>query len=304
LVEKEELAAARRDEDPDEWRVKMRKRKRQNPGQEPIERALKLMRTTVELAPKGMKRSLDNGTTWAKRHKSVHWQVEWIREGNAGRSLSKTMGDKPIGEAYAEVLEAEKKSLMTEEEKILEKKQAQKQKERQKAETRKRLAREAKADEGFGMVTASTLQDPQTGAWGSVSAQIATLELTESSPAQSKPSTPGYHLYLHRPKTPSSFPKVIIPLNPTKPLEKLLRRRLVLEFPTIYVFKAEPDNLPDDFMLERDFLSATKQPAWQDSETEMRDPDEESSEEDRNVSETSSSGSDSDEDMEEGEVAD
>ena len=70
------------------------------------------------------------------------------------------------------------------------------------------------------------------------------------------------------------------------------------------MLEAEPDNLPDDFMLERDFLSATKQPAWQDSDTEMRDPDEEGSEKDTNVSETSSSGPDSDEDMEEGEVAD
>jgi len=138
LVGKEELAAARRDEDPGEWRVKMRKRKRQNPGQEPIERALKAMRTTVELAPKGMKRSLDNGTTWARNKKCINWQVEWVREGNAGRSLSKVMGNKPIGEAYSEFLEEERKNSLTDEEKRLERKQ----RERQAKEERARLAKQ------------------------------------------------------------------------------------------------------------------------------------------------------------------
>ena len=133
LVERGELAAARRDQNPDEWRVKMQKRKRNNPGQEPIERSLKMMRTTVELAPKGMKRSGENATTWSKARRTIYWQVEWVREGNAGRSLSKVMGNRPIGEAYAELLEEERKNLLTDEEKRVEKKT--------KAKERERLAR-------------------------------------------------------------------------------------------------------------------------------------------------------------------
>lgn len=300
-MEKEELAAARRDEDPDEWRVKMRKRKRQNPGQEPIERTLKSMRTTVELAPKGMQRSLDNGTSWARNKKTINWQVEWVREGNAGRSLSKVMGNKPIGDAYADFLEEERKNSLTDEEKRLERKQ----RERLAKEERARHTREEKGgEEGFS--TLPILQDPQTGAWGSVSTSSMGMKETGSTSTESKISLPSYHLYLHRPKTPSSFPKVLIPLNPAKSLGRLLRRRLVLEFPTIYVLKAEPDDLSEDeFILERDFLSATKQPPWQDSDTEMQDASEESrsSKEDTEPSETSSSGSDSDEDMEDGEIA-
>jgi hypothetical protein len=296
LVERGELAAARRDQNPDEWRVKMQKRKRHNPGQEPIERSLKMMRTTVELAPKGMKRSGENATTWSKARRTIYWQVEWVRESNAGRSLSKVMGNRPIGEAYAELLEEERKNLLTEEEKRVEKKK--------KAKERDRLARPStKSDGAFDLSALSILQDSQTAAWGFASAQTAPLVAVGNAPSQSNLSIPAEdHLFLHRPKTPSSFPKVLIPLNLAKPLEKLLRRRLVLEFPTIYVLKFAPEDLPDSFMLERDYLYATRQPPWQDSDTEMHDGSESSSEEDTE-SETSSSGSDTDGNMEEGEIS-
>ena len=295
---KEELAAARRDEHPDAWHVKMRKRKRQNPGQEPIEQCLKMMRTTVELAPKGMKRSVENDTSWSRARKCIYWQVEWIRESNAGRSLSKVMGNKPIGEVYTEFLVAERRSRLTDEEKRLEKKLL--------AKEREKLAREARPDGSFGLSQLSVLQDSETGAWGCPSAQSVSLLASGSSAPNIKSSTLGYHFYLHRPKTPSSFPKVLAPLNPNKSLERLLRQRLVLEFPTIYVLKAKPDALPEDeFMLEKDFLSATGQPPWQDSDTEMLSGSDQngSSEEETSESETSSSGSDSDEIMEDGEVA-
>lgn len=298
LVDKGELAAARRDENPADWRAKMRKRKRQNPGQEPIERTLKSMRTTVELAPKGMKRSAENHTTWAKNQKCINWQVEWIREGDAGRSLSRALGNRPIGDVYAEFLEEERKGRLTDEEKRLEKKQ--------KAMEKERLAREAKNDESFVLSASSILQDSHTGAWVSASPQTSALAASGSMSNASKHPNPGSHFYLHLPKTPASFPKVLIPLNPDKSLDKLLRRRMLLEFPTIYVLKAGPHDLPEqDFMLEKDYLSATKQLPWQDSDTEMQDVNESSSEEDTPESETSSSGSDSnsDEDMEDGEIA-
>lgn len=296
-MDRGELAAARRDENPEDWSTKMRKRKRQNPGQESIERSLKSMRTTVELAPKGMKRSVENETRWGKNQRCINWQVEWIREGNARRSLSKAMGNKPIGEVYAELLEEERKNRLTDEERRLEKKQ--------KAMERERLAREgAKSDRAFDLLALSILQDSETGAWGPASAQSAKLGVSRSTPKEPKPTIQGYHLYLHRPKTPSSFPKVLIPLDLNTPLEKLLRRRLVLEFPTIYALKSKPEDLPEnDFMLEMDYLFVTRQPPWQDSDTEMHDANESNSEEDTSESETSSSGSDSDENMEDGEIA-
>ncbi|KAG0645891.1 hypothetical protein D0Z07_8054 [Hyphodiscus hymeniophilus] len=292
LVEKGELVAARRDQNPDEWRVKMRKRKRQNPGQEPIERCLKMMRTTVELAPKGMKRSEENATTWSKGRRTIHWQVEWIHESNAARSLSKIMGNKPIGEGYAEHREEERKSLLTDVEKRLEKKQKAKDRERE------ILGRVTTLD----LSALSILQDPETAAWGSAATHSLPLVTVGSTSVQSNPSTPGYHFYLLRPQTPSSFPKVLTPLNPAKPLEKLLRRRLVLEFPTIYVLKAGPDDLSEGFVLESDYLYATRQPPWQDSDIEMQDRSESSSDGDTE-SETSSSGSESDDIVEEGEIS-
>lgn len=253
------------------------------------------MRTTVELAPKGMKRSLENATTWARTRRTINWQVEWIREEHAGRSLSKVMGNKPIGEAFADLLEEERKNLLTDNERWLEKKAKEKK--------AKLLRAATKSDGPFDLSSSATLQDPQTGAWASASALIEPFRAIGSTPIEPKPAIPDHHFYLHRPKTQSSYAKVLIPLNPIHPLEKLLRRRLVLEFPTIYVLKAGPDDLPeDDFMLERDYLSATRQPPWQDSDTEMRNGNESNSEEDPD-SETSSSGSDSDDDAEEGEIA-
>ena len=272
LVEKGELAAARRNQNQDEWRDRMRKRKRQDPGLEPIERCLKMMRTTVELAPKGMQRSEENATTWSKPRKTIYWQVEWIREGTARRSLSKVFGNKPIGEAYTELLEEERKSRMTGDEKRLEKKQRAKERERD------RLARAAILD----LAAPSILQDPATAAWAFPSAQIVDEMANGSTPSQSIPSISGYHLFLLRPKTPSSFPKVLTFLNPAKPLEKLLRRRLVLEYPTLYVLEAGPADLPKGFMLERDYLSATQQPPWLDSDIEMGNGNESSSDEETN----------------------
>ena len=112
--------------------------------------------------------------------------------------------------------------------------------------------------EAFDFSAISILQDSQTAVWGSASAPTAPLVAVGKAPTQSNLCIPeGYHLFLHRPKTPSSFPRVLIPLNLAKSLEKLLRRRLVLEFPTIYVLKVAPEDLPDSFMLEKDYLYAT-----------------------------------------------
>jgi hypothetical protein len=288
------LAAARKDE-LNGWHVKMRKRKRLHPGQEQIERTLKRLHTTVELAPKGMKRSVENATTWSKGNKTIYWQVEWIREGHAGRSLSRVLGYKPIGEAYGEFLTEERKRLMTDEEKRLEKSEEKKE--------RKRLAQAAAKPNGaFNLFASTVLQDPNTEAWCSAPAQ--TVQALGSIHKRPNPSILGCHFYLHRPKTESNFPKILIPLDPAKSLDHILQRRLVLEFPTLYVLKTGPDDLESEYMSERDYLAATRRPPLQDSDTEMRDESEsqgtESSEKDTGSEKSDSS---SDDNKEEGEIS-
>lgn len=61
------------------------------------------------------------------------------------------------------------------------------------------------------------------------------------------------HFYLLRPNTPNV--RVLVPIQKTDTLESILRGRVVLEYPTIYVKHESPDQLPVPFMLESTYLT-------------------------------------------------
>lgn len=63
------------------------------------------------------------------------------------------------------------------------------------------------------------------------------------------------YFYLHRPRTATKQP-VLIPLPPCISFTSALRRRTVLEFPTVYVLAESPDTLRgmDKFLLEEEYL--------------------------------------------------
>jgi hypothetical protein len=63
----------------------------------------------------------------------------------------------------------------------------------------------------------------------------------------------GYRFFLLKPRTSSSR-RVLIPLISTVTIGECLNGRTVLEFPTIYVFPSSVQQLPEDFMLEEDYL--------------------------------------------------
>jgi hypothetical protein len=63
----------------------------------------------------------------------------------------------------------------------------------------------------------------------------------------------GYRFFLLKPRTSSSR-RVLIPLISTATIGECLNGRTVLEFPTIYVFPDSAKQLPEDFMLEADYL--------------------------------------------------
>lgn len=312
LVGKDELALARADE---EDRNKLRrKRGAQHAGEEPIQRSLRKTSTTVQRAPKGMRRNLENETTWSRNKYCIHWQVEWIRESDSGSSsgriLGRVLGNNPIGEAYAVIMDEEKRRNLAPKERSL-----MNNKRSSNGRSTQRSSRSSKGKSGMSarankFLTAPALQNPNTGAWSRISSFIFINNINRESAtiSQPKPQLPSScHLYLLRPHTPSSYPKVLAPIDPSQSLEVILRCRTVLEFPTIYVLGVESRNLPDQFMLERDFLKATGQEVVEDTDTAMNDVKEDSGEEDS--SDTSSSGSDvssstvdTDEDIEEGEI--
>lgn len=65
----------------------------------------------------------------------------------------------------------------------------------------------------------------------------------------------GYHrFFLLKPRT-STARHVLIPLEPSYTLAESLRGHTILEFPTIHVFPAEMEKLPEEeFMLEQEYM--------------------------------------------------
>jgi hypothetical protein len=298
LVSKDELEFARtgeRDTDP-----KRLKSKVQHQREELMKKALLQSGTTVVMAPKGMRRNLENETSWSKGQKSIHWQVEWIREGDASRILGKAMGTHPIGEVYGAILEAERKRNLSEDELRMEKKR------RSDERAEQRQAKKARSEtlHAPGCLATPLLQNPETGAWNVTPVYFSTITPGQEPPhpiEHPKPQLPSsHHLYLLRPRTASCYPKVLVPLDPSQSLQTILRRRTVLEFPTIYVLQSVPEDLPEDqYMLERDFVKITGQV----QDTEMGEAAGSSSTDDSSDdSDTSTSGSDEDEEMDEGEI--
>lgn len=293
IIDKNELRIARNGDGRRHREIKL-----QTKGEEAIENMLIKMGTRVHRAPNGMKRRKENNTSWSKNQRIISWQVEWIREGDAARVLHKMPGSRSVGVVYDEWREEERRRNMNEAEiKADKKRKADEVKVRQKK--RARMERETRLD-----ITSpkKPLQDAETGAW-SIS---PTSPQRSNSPEGKDPALPAprkYNdfLYLHRPLTPSSYPKVLVPINPAKTLTEILRRRELMEYPTIYVFEKGPENLPHEFMLEKDFLTAIGQaPPVENEDTDMGDGSEEPDDDD----DTSSSGSDDDEDeeMEDGEI--
>lgn len=83
----------------------------------------------------------------------------------------------------------------------------------------------------------------------------------QSNPLQVKKNATSHqdlHFYLLKPHTTSAS-RVLIPLSSDATLTQSLRRQNVLEFPTIHVLLQSPDELPDSFDIEEQYLKATRQ---------------------------------------------
>ncbi|ESZ94319.1 hypothetical protein SBOR_5315 [Sclerotinia borealis F-4128] len=288
LVKKMELEMARKGPKED------RRRPNKNPAHQREDFITKMLQNsgiTVAKAPSGMSRNCENTSTWSKAQKCMNWQVEWIREADAGgRVLNKSVDRWPINDIYSLLLEEQRRKNMAPEKKAAEKK-------RKADELKERQTKRIKLDERLlDVAPVSTFQD-STGAWNVILNQPITSN-DQNLACQSHTTRkldPKYHFYLHRPKTQSSYPKVLVPLDPTQPLYKVLQNRTVLEFPTIYVF--ETDKLPGTFILERSYIEATGDGPAAETESE------ESEDDDTSSSSDPSSDEDENEEMKEGEVA-
>jgi hypothetical protein len=287
IVTREELKSARTGE--------AEARKDEHKGDKAIENLLKAGAINVIKAPKGMRRNKENTTSWNKKHRTINWQVEWIRDGPAGRALYRSLGEKKIGDVYDMLVEEERWMGMSPEEKGTERK-------RKARDTKERARKKARLEEST-LMASCFLQNPESGAWNSIPDYLRDNEAAEEDvPAPER----SYYFYLHRVLTPSSFPRVVVHLDPEKTITKALAHRDVLEFPSIHVLDCPPAELPRNFMLEKDYLRAIGQAtarAGKDADVNKMEDDEddssseESSDDSDDTSSSEGGNSGSDEDM-------
>jgi hypothetical protein len=87
-------------------------------------------------------------------------------------------------------------------------------------------------------------------------AQLAETHPPDHRDDGSSPESMGYgehRFFLLKPRT-SSSKHVLIPIDSKATLGECLKDRTVLEFPTIYVFPSTAQQLPEEYMLEEDYL--------------------------------------------------
>lgn len=212
-----------------------------------------------------------------------------MRNGGSTRQLTKFLNNKCIGYYYDEWLEGDRRNNMTEEQKRHHKK-------RKADEVKQRATKRTKLATQLPINTSTTsyLQNPETGAWDVEAAlELGTATALPFS-AQTYRRLHDHQLFLLRPRTSSKYPKVLVPVDPFLPLSEILKKREVVEFPTIYIFETPLDTLPDGFILESEYLAATRQSSYGQYSTATEDSISDESESSQSVS--------GDEEMEDGEI--
>ena len=276
----------------------------QRKGEVPLKEAFERCEVIVARAPKGMSRAKANNTHWARKKQRVVWTVEWVhpdgrkeewecaedraigevyeeacrpkeeyrprkRRKNAKERLRIAVkgGGLPQNGALSESIPENSSESLPQEETL--------------AELRtERVTENTQTDPA-----SSNAVSGETGPAPTLSVQTVTDTIASSLPTstdlgdgqiallpesnlQEEPSitlhhSPPFTFYLHSPSLPSQR-LVLIPLHHSATLASILRGRLVLEFPTIYVFKTD-DQVPDGgtkvpigFISEEEFFAQAK----------------------------------------------
>jgi hypothetical protein len=165
-------------------------------------------------APAGMSRSLQNKSKWDNRHKCLLWTVEWILE-NGSRVFGNCQERRTITEAFANAVGK----------------------------------RKLQNQHNSSSKTATGSQNPASKSLSESDKKNA------SNPTAHAPSTSvmEHHFYLHRPNLPSHT-KCVIPIDPDTVIKDVLRDRVLLEFPTIFVLSAPEEKLENSFITEEEFI--------------------------------------------------
>lgn len=212
------------------------------------------------------------------RHKCLSWTVEWILA-TGEKNLHNCLENCSIAEAYDRAFPLPKH------ERVEQGDQAKDTKDQVDEEAHKdaNLAEEPTGDKASTTTEADTTEPPM--AQPAEPSNTLSAEAPENAEAvtEKSPDPPlGPHrelyFYLHRPRTTTKKP-VLVPLPPSQTLVTALRKRTVLEFPTIYILPESREALlaqKDDsqFILEEDFLpTAEPEGASKSADAEESDDD-------------------------------
>ena len=171
---------------------------------------------------------LDTVLTGVCRQKCLIWTVEWITP-DGERRIRTCLESCRIAEAYDRVYPLPKEC-----------KKENTQDQRQQQEDPEQQPQPQPQPEAGAGAGAGPEEQPQP------EVEPESTEIT---------SHRDMYFYLHRPRTATKQP-VLIPLPPCISFTSALRRRTVLEFPTVYVLAESPDTLRGmgKFLLEEEYL--------------------------------------------------
>ena len=254
--------------------------------------ALEANEVMVARAPKGMSRSKSNMTRWLKGSKRLEWTVEWVHE-DGKREVGQFKDDLTMMDAY-DYLHSAKDQKRKRKREVDERSVQQEKKvhldhtepagaERQgesaslpsppKSPTRPGAAPE-KNRQPTDIGTDGGLSEPAPEVTESAD-QLSSTEKGDSRHNAPKlnggdvaqPTLDGAEdgitskplsFYLHTPSLPCKQ-TVLAPITPETTISSALRTRLVLEYPTIYVFQRHfNDDLPEKYIREEDFYKMSK----------------------------------------------
>ena len=185
-------------------------------------------RTNIEIAnsgamvlkaPEGMSRNKQNKSRWNMKHRNFSWTIEWILP-DGSNSLTNTPASKTVGEAFIHTVGG-------------------------------KLLRKRKLSEEEAVTQSRQDGEPEAGSETNVEGE----HVEPPTPKQAKPGKnilSDVYFYLHSPNTPSAI-KSLIPIQSDAKIVDVVKDRLLLEFPTIFLLYERPEMLWTPFILEADY---------------------------------------------------
>lgn len=209
----------------------------------------------VTKAPKGMSRAKTNLTAWSKTLKRLIWTVEWCFA-DGSKELGQCREDTSIQSHYEAL--ARSKASRPAKRKGGYTNRGTKKKSRQTEQQQSTSCQAGSADENASPRVEENFDNVSIKQEQTESTSVArdVTHFDESSLA-SQSSAP-LSFYLHTPSLPSAK-KVVAPLVPEDTLSSCLKDRLVLEYPTIYIFDLVIGHpLPEGFMTEEEYFKTSR----------------------------------------------